>query len=108
MVNSSAFNQSFDKLTEEATNIYDISDQDSDQDLYINPISTEEEYNICFKKANESFKSDLFLYWKNNSFKFPILSILARRYLAIPATSASIESTFNIAGNIITKARNSL
>jgi len=33
---------------------------------------------------------------------------MARKYLAIPATSASIESIFSIGGNIITKARNSL
>ncbi|EEU33654.1 uncharacterized protein NECHADRAFT_56317, partial [Fusarium vanettenii 77-13-4] len=45
---------------------------------------------------------------KTNSIRFPILSILARRYLAIPATSASIESTFSISNNIITKSRNRL
>ena len=47
-------------------------------------------------------------YWKSNSLKFPILSILARRYLAIPATSAAIESIFSISNNIITKSRNRL
>ena len=36
------------------------------------------------------------------------MSIIARRYLAIPATSASIESTFSISNNIITKSRNRL
>ena len=34
--------------------------------------------------------------------------MLARRYLAIPATSAAIESTFSIGSNIITKSRNKL
>ena len=32
----------------------------------------------------------------------------ARRYLAIPATSASIERIFSISSNIITKSRNRL
>ena len=36
------------------------------------------------------------------------MSILARRYFAIPATLASIESTFLISNNIITKSRNRL
>ena len=33
---------------------------------------------------------------------------MARRYLAIPATSASIERTFSIGSNVITKSRNRL
>jgi len=33
---------------------------------------------------------------------------MARRYLAIPATSASIERTFSIRSNIISKSRNRL
>ena len=33
---------------------------------------------------------------------------MARRYLAIPATSASVERTFSIGSNIISKSRNRL
>ncbi|PTB34689.1 hypothetical protein M441DRAFT_155160, partial [Trichoderma asperellum CBS 433.97] len=44
---------------------------------------------------------------KINNNRFPLLFILARRYLAIPATSAAIESVFFIF-NIITKSRNRL
>jgi hypothetical protein len=33
---------------------------------------------------------------------------MTRRYLAIPATSASIERIFSISSNIITKKRNKL
>jgi len=33
---------------------------------------------------------------------------MARRYLAIPATSAPIERIFSISSNIITKSRNRL
>ena len=51
---------------------------------------------------------DLLEYWKNSSYKYPYLSILARRYLAIPATSAAIESIFSVSSNIITKPRNRL
>ena len=47
-------------------------------------------------------------YWKVKQDVYPILSILARRYFAIPATSASVESTFSIARNIISYQRNRL
>ena len=47
-------------------------------------------------------------FWKTNSNKYPILAILARWFLAIPATSASIESTFSNSGLLITKSRSRL
>jgi hypothetical protein len=47
-------------------------------------------------------------YWKNNAFRFLVLSILARKYLVIPATSAAIGKVFSITRNIITKNRNKL
>ncbi|KAF3802655.1 hypothetical protein GCG54_00013889, partial [Colletotrichum gloeosporioides] len=43
-----------------------------------------------------------------NSYKYPILAILARRYLAILATSTPIERVFSITSNIVTKNRNKL
>jgi hypothetical protein len=47
-------------------------------------------------------------YWKLNTFKYPVLSLMARRYLAIPASSAPVERTFSIGNNVITKSRNRL
>ena len=47
-------------------------------------------------------------YWKANQSRFPILAIIAKRYLQIPATSAPIESSFSIGGLIISKSRNRL
>ncbi|KAL2755729.1 hypothetical protein ACRALDRAFT_2074261, partial [Sodiomyces alcalophilus JCM 7366] len=46
--------------------------------------------------------------WASNEEKYPILSVIARRYLAIPATIAAIEGNFNTSGNIISKRRTSL
>jgi hypothetical protein len=48
------------------------------------------------------------LYWRGQSERLPLLAILARWYLAIPATSASVESVFSLSNNIITKSRSSL
>ena len=100
-------NISFDELQED---IYNISDKepDSDDEFYSKETTTEEEYIIYLKESPISQKDHPLDYWKLNSNRFPILSILARRFLAIPATSASIESTFSIGNNIITKSRNRL
>ena len=47
-------------------------------------------------------------YWRLHQSKYQVLSLIARRYLAIPATSALIERTFSIGSNIISKSRNRL
>ena len=47
-------------------------------------------------------------WWKEHAAKFPYLSQLARRYLAMPATSASVERLFSVAGQVVTAKRASL
>lgn len=44
-------------------------------------------------------------WWKSNERKYPKLSKYAKRYLSVPATSASSERSFSGAGNIITSKR---
>ena len=46
-----------------------------------------------------------FKWWASQESRFPILSQLAKKYLAIPATSAASERLFSDAGNIITVRR---
>ncbi len=45
------------------------------------------------------------LWWKANKTRFPVLSKLAKMYLAIPATSTPSERLFSEAGNIMTIKR---
>jgi hAT family C-terminal dimerisation region len=47
-------------------------------------------------------------WWKKNSADLPHLSVLARKYLCIPATSAPSERVFSAAGLTIAKTRASL
>ena len=44
-------------------------------------------------------------WWHTYESSFPSLSLMARDYLAIPATSVPLERCFSIAGNILTKQR---
>ena len=52
--------------------------------------------------------SDVLMWWKSNSRKYPNLSRMARDYLAIPGTSASSERIFSSGKELISDRRNSL
>jgi hypothetical protein len=48
------------------------------------------------------------MFWEINKESYPYLSILAMKYINIPATSATIEGNFNSSTNIITNRRTNL
>jgi len=98
---------SFNELIKDTPEGNNISDNSEDE-LYIQQENQEEEYILYFKERNEGAKTHPLKWWKTNSHRFPILALLARRYLAIPATSASIKGIFSTGGNIITKLRSNL
>ncbi|KAG6516436.1 hypothetical protein ZIOFF_026901 [Zingiber officinale] len=55
---------------------------------------------------NDAF--DALGWWKLNTYKFPVLSTLARDILAIPITTVASEATFSAGGRVIDKYRASL
>lgn len=67
-----------------------------------------DEYIIYFAKDLYKEKEDILLSWKNNLSRFPILSLLAGRYLSISASSVTTEAISSTATSIITLARNKL
>lgn len=69
----------------------------------------------CIKELNRyrlynppTKKLDLCKWWRDNETEFLILAILAKKYLAIQATSASSERIFSKAANIISQKRTRL
>ncbi|GBC39169.2 zinc finger BED domain-containing protein RICESLEEPER 2-like [Rhizophagus irregularis DAOM 181602=DAOM 197198] len=48
------------------------------------------------------------LWWQAHSTEFPVLSLMAKDYLAIQSTSVACEQAFSVAGNTITKIQNRL
>jgi hypothetical protein len=48
------------------------------------------------------------LWWQAHQQEFPKLSLMARDYLCIQATSVAYEQLFSVAANTITKTRNRL
>ncbi|GBB98437.1 hypothetical protein RclHR1_32260001 [Rhizophagus clarus] len=55
-----------------------------------------------------SFSECPFNWWSKNENRFPLLSKMVRKYLAIPATSTPSEKLFSNAGNLMTVQRTSL
>ena len=62
-----------------------------------------------FLHASRAQKDDnLLTWWHTHEKEFPILAVLAHSYFAIPASSVPCEQLFLVAGNTVTKNRNSL
>lgn len=94
--------------------LYNISDDEDDQLIFSGgnrPSSITiqiDEIDKYFEESLADRKTKPLEYWKSRYRDFPVLSRLARIYLAIPATSGPSESIFSIGGDIITKKRNRL
>ncbi|GES97005.1 zinc finger BED domain-containing protein 1-like [Rhizophagus clarus] len=59
---------------------------------------------FSFKKIN--FESDPLVWWHGQEENFPILSKIAKKYLAVYTCSISSERLFSDAGNLLTAKRN--
>lgn len=55
-----------------------------------------------------SLDSKPLLWWRTNESTYPYIAKLARRYLAVPATSVPSKRVFSTAGDIVTASRSVL
>ena len=67
--------------------------------------SVGEEVTLFMQERPIKRKEDPLSWWRGNASRFPHLAILARRYLAIPATSTASKRVFSVAGIVMDKRR---
>ena len=82
------------------TDLWDGQDQKSD------PITAE--IDAWRRESRLERKGDPLLWLKKNAHRFPLMVILAKRYLCIPAPSALSERVFSKMGIVVEKRRNRL
>jgi hypothetical protein len=88
--------------------------KDSNDDLFgasVSSVTTEpleNELQTYMNVKTISAKDCPLSWWKEHESHYPIMSQLARRYLCIPASSASSERLWSISGHLVTKYRNRL
>ena len=63
------------------------------------------EVNEYFQLEEIDFESNPFTWWCEREEKFPILSLLAKKYLSVYACSTASERLFSDAGNLLTEKR---
>ena len=65
--------------------------------------SVSEEITLFMQERPIKRKEYPLSWWRGNAIRFPHLAILARRYLAIPATSTASDRVFSVAGIVVDK-----
>lgn len=89
---------------------YNFGAGSSEPDVQVDAKREFETYKDCnfaigFDEA--TIKSDQFplIFWKDKGNQYPILRLMAKKYLAVPATSVPSEQIFSLAGRVISERR---
>jgi hypothetical protein len=72
------------------------------------PLMAEIERYVKLLAPPEKAEVNVLKWWKDNASQFPLLSEVARDYLAVPMTSAPSERAFSSSGKMITSQRTSM
>ncbi|KFY96310.1 hypothetical protein V500_02505 [Pseudogymnoascus sp. VKM F-4518 (FW-2643)] len=93
--------------TEQPTTLREL---DSNDEMYQHrgPSIEEVEWRRWFKENGVDRNTNILKYWQAKQYQYPVISRIARDYLAIPASSAASERIFSVGGDIVTKKRNRL
>jgi len=63
---------------------------------------------VITDQYDEKGQLDPLKWWQLNSIPYPYVTVLARKYLSIPATSVLSERAFNLTGHLVNEKRASL
>jgi hypothetical protein len=63
---------------------------------------------IDCKSLNIKVSKGLVDWWRLNAHRYPVIAKIARKFLTVPATSVSSESTFSTGGRVLDDYRSSL
>ncbi|XP_076651127.1 uncharacterized protein LOC143358110 [Halictus rubicundus] len=69
------------------------------------PTKKNSEIKIYFNENVVSRDTNIIEWWGCHRKRFPILSLAAQHYLAVPATQVTSERLFSTSGNIVTQTR---
>ncbi|GJJ67751.1 hypothetical protein EMPS_00097 [Entomortierella parvispora] len=81
---------------------------ETDEDRIPTPVTARDEATRYFARPRERAIVDPFHWWRENKDEYPLMAQLARKYLAMPATSVASERMFSFAGNTVTDKRTRL
>ena len=93
---------SLSQQSSSSNGLFDLVDEDDGTGTV--ELTIEDELNAYLK--GKKVEVNPLSFWKDNEHRYPTLSKLAEHYLAVPASSASIERLFSVAG-CIARARRS-
>lgn len=82
--------------------------EESDGEQCISEVDAQAEIRRYLAGSKAGSNVDPCSWWRTNEAEYPVLAIMARDWLAVPASSVPCEQLFSLAGNTITKNRNSL
>ena len=68
----------------------------------------QQELNTYFAERPPPAETEPLCWWKTNAPCYPCVSIIARKFLCIPATSVTSKQIFSAAGYVVSKLRASL
>jgi hypothetical protein len=63
---------------------------------------------LYFNEPTFSLDDDMLTWWRKNASRFPLMSALAKKYLAPPPSSVASEQLFSTAGDVLTDNRSRL